>query len=192
MQQRPLVFISYRHGDPWTGMAQRLHLRLKNVSRALGFDLFMDDRALSAGDLWDDMLAQQLARTTHFICLLCDEYWESFECQRELKFAVDGFRARRVPRLLFVLAEAMSPEYLFFDDAGRPDRLEAPHERDAALRSVSDVQFLAAFDRNNRLEPLDWASPARLAEQFTQLVARLKATLPAPGVPVIQAAGNRS
>ncbi|CAB3801340.1 toll/interleukin-1 receptor domain-containing protein [Paraburkholderia fynbosensis] len=190
MPKRPLVFISYRHGDPWTELTRRLQVRLKNVSKALGFDLFIDE-GMGAGVMWAQHLQQQLQATTHFVCVLCDEYWESIECQRELMFAVESFRATGEPRLLFVLAEAMSPEYLTFDDAGRPDRLGLPGDGERVIQSVSDVNFLGPFDGNLRLEPLSQDSAARFAEQLTQLVKRLKETLPTLDTQTARTMGSR-
>lgn len=189
MQERPLIFISYRHGERWTDTTQRVHVRLKNVSKALGFDVFIDER-MEAGELWAAHLREKLEVTTHFLCMLCDDYWGSTECQRELMFAVERFRATGAPRLLFVLAEAMSPEYLIFDDTGHVDRLALPDAGGRIVQSVGDVNFLGPFDRNRRLEPLDPDSPSRFAEQLTQLVVRLKETLPPP-VQTVQPARTR-
>jgi hypothetical protein len=190
MQKRPLVFISYRHGEPWTDLTRRLHIRLKNVSRALGFDLFIDE-GMDAGVLWAAHLQEQLKATTHFVCILCDDYWESVECQRELMFAVESFRATGEPRLLFVLAEAMSPEYLTFDNDGQSGRLDRPGDGGRVVQSVSDVNFLGPFDSNRRLEPLSQDSAPRFAEQLTQLVKRLKETLPAAPAQAVQTTGTR-
>lgn len=190
MQKRPLVFISYRHGEPWTDLTHRLHVRLKNVSKALGFDLFIDE-GIDAGALWAAHLREKLEATTHFVCMLCDEYWESIECQRELMFVVESFRATGEPRLLFVLAEAMSPEYLTFDNDGHSGRLDHPGDGGRVVQAVSDVNFLGPFDNNRRLEPLNQDSAARFAEQLTQLVKRLKETLPPPVAQTAQSAGTR-
>jgi hypothetical protein len=177
MQTRPLIFISYRHGRTWTEMAQRLTLRFRTVAPALGFEVFMDDSIIS-GERWSAQIQEKLETMTHFICMLCDEYWESVQCQRELMFAVNRFNATGQPRLLFVLAERMSPEYLVFDRTGQPDRLDLPADHTPGIRTVSEVNFLGPFDEDMRLEPLDPDSAPHRSEQFTQLVKRLKETLP--------------
>ena len=85
-----LVFISYKHSDRWTPIARRFHLRLEVLAPALGVTIFRDE-AIDPGELWRKEVQQALAKTTHFVVLLCDEYWVSEECQRELRHALERF-----------------------------------------------------------------------------------------------------
>jgi hypothetical protein len=182
---KPLVFLSYKHGERWTELAQRLHLRLSTVAEGMGFDLFMDSE-IDASEEWRKAVEKKLARTTHFICMLCDEYWVSPECQRELSCAVQRYRDTRKPKLLFVLAETMSPQYLKFrpsgggNGSGGGNELVPPKNANAEIEKVSDLNFLGPFDKNSRLVAL--AKPNEgLSEQLYQMVERLRATLPKPG-----------
>lgn len=171
----PLIFISYKHGDPWTRLAKRLHTRLSPISRGMGFRVFMDDKDIKGGDLWSREVETALKETTHFIALLCDEYWLSRECMRELHSAIKRYEKSAAPRVLFVLAEKMRPEFLTFDEARQQGTLTSSNKR---IGKVSDVHFLGPFDDNVRLVRLEWNDPAKLGDQFAQLIDRLEATLP--------------
>ncbi|NPT56730.1 toll/interleukin-1 receptor domain-containing protein [Paraburkholderia elongata] len=172
----PFVFLSYKHGDPWTRIAKRFHTRLRAVSKGMGFQLFMDDKVIKGGDLWSDEVEHSLEKSTHFIAMLCDEYWESEQCQRELLHAVKRYEASKVPRLLFVLVEMMRPEYLTFDEARQSGTLSGKNKK---LEKVSDVHFLGPFDDKLRLERLEWNDASRLSDQLAQLVDRIEITLKA-------------
>jgi hypothetical protein len=173
---KPLIFLSYKHGERWTELAQRFHLRLSNVAPGMDFELFMDSQ-IDASDEWRKTVEKMLARTTHFVCMLCDEYWISPECQRELSCAVQRYKDSGKPRLLFVLAESMSPQYLPFPQSGGTSELVPPENASRQIEKVSDLNFLGPIDKNGRLVPL--AKPNEgLSEQFSQMVERLRATLP--------------
>jgi hypothetical protein len=171
------IFISYKHGDPWTRLAKRFYTKLAAISKGLGFRLFMDDEIIEGGNLWSDEVERALNETTHFVCFLCDDYWLSEQCRRELLHALNRYEASgvaRVPRLLFVLAERMRPEFLTFDDERRSGVLTS---EDPKVGRVSDVHFLGPFDENVRLVRLEWNDVGKLSDQMAQLIDRLEVTL---------------
>lgn len=166
---KPLVFISYKHNDPWARLAKRFHLRLAPMAGALGYSVFLDKEDIKGGDVWRKEIQDKLTETTHFVAFLCDEYWQSTECRKELDFALSGFRKSRTPKLLFVLAERMKPEYLIFDESERAGEV---------VKAVGDLQFLGPFDDQHRLVRLEWNDAARLSDQMAELADGFIATLP--------------
>jgi hypothetical protein len=176
----PYIFISYKHGDPWTKLAKRFYIKLAAISEGLGLRLFMDDKDIAGGDLWSARVEQALIETTHFVCFLCDEYWLSDECRRELHHALKRYEAGGVPRLLFVLAERMRPEFLTFNEQRRSGVLTS---EDPKVGKVSDVHFLGPFDDNVRLTRLEWQDAGKLSDQMAQLLDRIEVTLRAGSRP---------
>lgn len=166
---KPLVFISYKHNVPWARFAQRFHLKLAPMAAALGYSVFLDNVAIKGGDVWRREIQDKLSETTHFVAFLCDEYWQSAECRKELHFTLGGFRKRGVPRLLFVLAERMKPEFLIFDSREKAGEV---------VNAVGDLQFLGPFDAQHRLVRLEWDNAAKLSDQMAVLADRLVDTLP--------------
>lgn len=178
---KPLVFISYKHEDPWSKQARALFLRLKNVASALKFDLFMDTGMLASAE-WRDELAKKLEATTHFIAFLCDEYWDSEECKRELHAVLERYEAARAanetgPRLLFVRAGNIDPRFFTFDDARHEGKLSGANAR---IVKVADFNFLGPFDLQNqgKLEVLANKGEPKFDDQLAQLFERFRATLP--------------
>lgn len=170
---KPLVFLSYKHADRWTEVTRALHMRLSNVSEALRFDVFMDESDLAGGDVWRPEIERRIARTTHFIVMLCNAYWESPECRAELAQAHERYESTRALRLLFVQAERMNPKYLLFEKNSGATLVGG----DRRLTRVSDVHFLGPFDAQGRLERLEWNDPSKLDDQLAQLVDRLDVAL---------------
>lgn len=177
---RPLVFISYRHGPRWTKLANALHLKLDAIADGAGFDLFLDSQDIRAGANWREKIDAALAGCTHFVSLLCDEYWaRSNQCLRELYWAVNRYESQptgaspRLPHLLFVLAAEMRTELLKLDAARQRGDLSSI---DPQLKAIGDINFLGPFDANQRLESLNGQNPRRLDKQLAQLVDRLLAT----------------
>ncbi len=173
---RPLVFISYRHGPRWTKLANALHLKLDAISEGAGFDLFLDSADIRAGAEWRAKVDAALADCTHFVSLLCDEYWaRSNQCLRELFWAVKRYEStpEKRPHLLFVLAAEMRTDLLKLDGARQRGDLVSD---DPQLGAIGDVNFLGPFDINQRLETLNSKDPQRLDKQLAQLVDRLLKT----------------
>jgi hypothetical protein len=169
---KPLVFISYKHGDPWAKLAQRFHLKLVPMAGALGYSVFLDKEEIKGGGVWRKEIQDKLKKTTHFVALLCDEYWQSTECRKEVDFALSRFRKYKTPRLLFVLGEQMKPQHLVFDESEKAGEV---------VKAVGDVQFLGPFDNQHRLVRLEWNDAARLSDQMAELAESFIATLPKAG-----------
>jgi hypothetical protein len=166
------IFISYRHDHPWTDLAKALRLKLQAAMGA-GDEVFLDT-AIRAGDAWKQEVDGALAACTHFVALLCDDYWVmSNECLRELYAAVARHEAGGRPRLLFVLAADMLPARLTLDAARAKGSLPSPAGA-PQLKALGDINFLGPFDANGRLEPL--AKGRRLDKQLGQLRDRLLAS----------------
>ena len=77
------VFVSYKHGQPWVDMVAKFAIKLRNYAAAWSIEPFVDSRDIVAGDRWRDSIDTALAGCSGFLCLLCDDYWESAECRRE-------------------------------------------------------------------------------------------------------------
>lgn len=170
---QPLIFVSYRHGPHWTPLADALHLKLQAIAAGVGFDVFLDSQEIRAGNDWKAAVDDALARCTHFVALLCDEYWvRSNQCLRELFAAVKRYEdsGGAAPRLLFVLAAEMKPELLKLDAARQRGDLQSD---DPQLQALGDINFLGPFDDTYRLESLAWNKGKRLDRQLAQLVERL-------------------
>lgn len=173
---RPLIFVSYRHGPHWTMLADALNLKLSAIADGKGFDVFLDSEQIRAGHDWKAAVDDALARCTHFVALLCDEYWvKSNQCLRELFEAVKRFEESggKEPRLLFVLAAEMKPELLKLDGARQRGALLS---NDPQLKALGDINFLGPFDNTYRLESLAWNKGKRLDKQLMQLIDRLLAS----------------
>ncbi len=172
----PLVFISYRHGPRWTKLANAMHLKLDAISEGAGFELFLDSQDIRAGARWREKVDEALAGCTHFVSLLCDEYWaRSNQCLRELYWAVNRYEStpEKAPHLLFVLAAEMRTDLLKLDGARQRGDLSS---LDPQLKAIGDINFLGPFDANARLESLNGKDPQRLDKQLAQLADRLLKT----------------
>ena len=179
---RAVVFISYKHDEPWSDMAAKLHLKLENAADDLGFEVYID-KTMVAGEEWSDELRSKLAQTSHFIALLCDPYWASDECKKELFFMIDRYEAakakgERAPRLLFVRAGELKPANFSLNKARKSGQLKSTDPR---IQRLGDLNFLGPYDLkgNGQLEILDWDSKSHLDKQLGQLRDRLEKTLTA-------------
>jgi hypothetical protein len=173
---RPTVFISYRHGDPSTLIANEVHTALDAVADGLGFDLFMDQNDIEPADRFDDVILEGLNRTTHFLALLDNEYWASKYCRKELAHAITRYEKGEPVRILFVKAGAIKPEYLML----KKDR-EAGHiKTEPLIERVGDLQFLGPFDKARRLQRLKPESINDLRDQISDLIDELARVIPNP------------
>lgn len=171
----PLIFISYTHQDPWTRIADALALKLENA----GYELIFD-RDLEGGAAWERQLLGRLPEATHFVALLCDPYWGSLWCKRELLTIWERYEDALknklpAPRLLFVKAGEINPSRLKFDRLR--ERGEVVFEDEPRLKKVSDLQFLGPFDTQRRLAILDWSDNQTLDNQLGQLRDNFEKTL---------------
>jgi hypothetical protein len=150
------IFISYRHDAPWTGLATRLDLKLR-ASAGPQTEVFFDAR-IPPGANWKQKVDEALERCTHFVALICDEYWVlSTECRRELERAVQRRQAGGVPHLLFVKAAEIRPELMRLEDG---------------LEHLGQINFLGPFDAHAKLVTLARGG-AKLDAQLGQLRDRL-------------------
>jgi hypothetical protein len=170
------AFISYKHGDPSTKLAELLEQQLEGYADALGYEWFFDAN-IKTGEEWAAEVRGALAKTTHFFALLDMPYWLSRECRKELYAAVARYEQDRSCRLLFVKAQEIRPEYLTFDKARERGDLISPEPGVDKLGRIADVQFLGPFDDNRRLVSLQWDKPFILQQQIAQLMNRFIETL---------------
>ena len=172
------IFISYKHADTSTQIAQRLYSKLRVYSEALDLEVYLDDKHNKGGDVWSEEIETELNRMTHFIGLLSDEYWLSEQCQRELLHGVNRFEKNGSVRLLFVLAEKMNPALLTLNKARGAGKLAS---NNPSIQKLGDLHFLGPFDQNTCLERLAFEDKAKFGDQLEQLISRLRATLGRPG-----------
>lgn len=172
----PTVFISYRHGDPSTEIANALYNALSAVAPGMGFEIFMDRHAVEPADLFDKVILDGLSRTTHFLALLDNDYWASTYCRKELAHAVTRYEQGEPVRLLFVMAGPIKPEFLTLD----PDRAAGLIPSDPLFRRIGDLQFLGPFDKGGRLERLKYENRAALHDQIKYLIDELERVMPLP------------
>jgi hypothetical protein len=169
------IFISYRHGEPSTRIADGLYTALSAVSDGMDFELVMDAHEIAPSDRFDQRILDGLNRTTHFLALLDNQYWASDYCHKELAHAVNRFEKGEDVRLLFVMAGAILPKYLTFDKDRASGRINSP---DPLIKRIGDLQFLGPFDEARRLERLSYENPAKLDDQFHELIRQLERVLP--------------
>jgi len=160
-------------------MVQRFRLKLDNVAPDLELDVYVD-KTMAAGAEWSAEIDQELARTTHFVAFLCDEYWASEQCKRELHAVLGRYKAAKAsasaPRLLFVRAGEMNLKYFSFDQARKRGELSIEDKR---IGRLADLNFLGPYDLKNQgqLETLERDNSGILDKQLAQLLDRLIATL---------------
>ncbi len=162
------VFISYKHEPTWVEMAAKFRLKLKNYAGHLKLDYFIDSEQILAGQTWRNSVDDALAGCTHMLVLLCDTYWDSPECRRELD-AVLKRRAAKDPVLpCFVLAEPMNPAYLSFNADGS-------HVGD--VRKVGDFQFLGPINDAQQLVSLQTLGKDQWGTAIEKMIGRLEQQL---------------
>src|SRR5258706_582649 len=172
---KPTVFISYRHGEPSTYIAQTLYTALSVVSSAMGFDLFMDQHDVEPSDLFDKEIKGGLKRTTHFIAVLDNDYWMSNYCRIELGYAIGRYEKKGRPlRLLFVQAGSINPQYISVDPIRAEGKITS---KDPLIKRIGDVQVLGPFSKARRLVRFRAEKPSRLCDQIADLVDELRRVL---------------
>jgi hypothetical protein len=162
------VFISYKHEPPWVDMAGKFRIKLANYAPEWNLDYFIDSRQIAAGTPWRASVDEALAGCTHLLVLLCDTWWESDECQRELKTVLERRAAGADVAPYFVLAEAMKPQYL---------RFAADGSAIGDVRRVGDFQFLGPYDDARRLVALQSMPPAQWGDAVEKMLTTLKTRL---------------
>jgi hypothetical protein len=174
----PLVFLSFKHGPRWTPIVERLELKLRIISDGAGFQIFCD-REMEPGNIWRPDVEDALNVSSHFVVLLCDEYWESRECQIELNQALQRFRDSQFtqPRLWFILGEHMRPELLQLSEGRKTGAVVEKLRQQLksnVVEKVGDINFLGPFDAGRRLVRLASSSEIELlSDQLADMVSRL-------------------
>lgn len=171
VELKPAIFISYRHSDPSAQIAGKLYEALLPAAETWGADLFMDQHALEPADLFDSKIIAGLDRTTHFIALLNNSYWNSDYCRKEIARVIERFEKDRSVRPLFVKEQEFNLQHFTFDKDRRVGRIKTV---DPLVIRVGDLQFLGPFNRAGQLERLAWENEARLSDQLAKLVDELQ------------------
>jgi hypothetical protein len=113
------IFISYKHEAPWVAMADKFAIKLRNYGDD-ELDCYIDSEGIVPGFPWRVSVDAALAQCTHMVCLLCDSYWESVECRRELDHLLRR-RAQGEPVApYFVRAEPIAGSRLKLAPGGLP------------------------------------------------------------------------
>lgn len=164
------LFISYKHEATWVEMAAKFRLKLKNYSGQLKLDYFIDSEQILAGQTWRNSVDEALAGCTHMLVLLCDTYWDSTECRRELDAVLQRRAAGDAVLPYFVLAEPMNPAYLQF----KPDGSFV-----GDVRKVGDFQFLGPIDDAQQLVSLQTLGKEHWGTAMEKMISRLERQLKA-------------
>lgn len=162
------VFISYKHEKPWVEMAGKFRIKLSNYAADWKLDYFIDSEQIAAGEPWRASVDAALASCTHMLCLLCDTYWDSPECRRELDQVLQRRADGDSVAPYFVLAEDMNPAYLRFQADGKPV---------GDVSKVGDFQFLGPIDDAQRLQSLQSLGSDGWSKAVEKMLGRLKPRL---------------
>jgi hypothetical protein len=164
------VFISYKHEDPWVAMAEKFRIKLDNYGPAWDLEYFIDSAQIDVGDTWRGNIDAALADCTHFLSLLCDTYWESAECRREVDAVLKRRAAGEAVRPMFVLAEPMKPSLLHFNAKGEPV---------GDVSRVGDFQFLGPYNEMRQLVALTRIDKAQWGDAIEKMLSstRMKLTV---------------
>ena len=172
-----VIFLSYKHAPPTTGIARELHTALIPASEVWGAELFMDEQDIEPADLFDDVIVAALDRCTDFVVLLSNAYWASAYCRKELLRVLGRFERERSARLHFVMVEQLDPNHFSFAKDRAAGRIVSDDEK---VQRIGDVQFLGPFDPYGRLVRLQWDQPAQLGDQIGALIKRLERVVGRP------------
>jgi hypothetical protein len=159
------VFISYKHEDPWVAMAEKFRIKLDNYGDEWDLEYFIDEAQIDVGDTWRGNIDAALADCTHFLVLLCDTYWESAECRRELDAVLERRAAGQTVRLMFVLAEPMKPALLRFNAKGEPV---------GDVSRVGDFHFLGPYNEVRQLVALTKIEKGQWGEAIEKMLSSAK------------------
>lgn len=166
----PMVFISAPSGESSRSVAVELAQRLKAMVAIEGFEVFAADLVLPGVNIFASA-NEAMARCTHFVPLVCNEFWtRSKACRQELFSAVARFEETGRPLLLPVLLGAVDPELLDFDIPRQMGELRSANPK---LASVNDLQFIGPFDDSGHLQALDALPGAHRSAQIEQVLERL-------------------
>ncbi|WP_332879410.1 toll/interleukin-1 receptor domain-containing protein [Massilia sp. S19_KUP03_FR1] len=173
------LFISYKRGVHTTPGVVRFYNRIRVQLSGDGIEPFFDRKSIEAGDVWEEKIDACIAAANYFVALISIDFWLSPQCMRELKMAIERYEREGAPRLLFVLADRLSPDDLKFD-ADWAARHYQPADATLAQRGINKVtaigqfNFLGPYDTAGMLTSLQLTDESKLDEQLAQLVAAIK------------------
>lgn len=170
---RPVVFLSFHASSNSRAIAHDLAQQLR-AQMPGGVDLFLADE-LPEGEPTAPAVANALQRCTHFVPLLCDEYWtRSKACREELFTAVAAFEQTGRPKLLPVLVDRVDNE-LF--ELGLPRQMGELRSARPTLNSLTELAFAGPLDESGQLVPLERQPGEKRSAQIAQVAQRIREAL---------------
>jgi hypothetical protein len=173
------IFLSHKRERQMSPLAQRMFDRIEVELSHIPVTPFIDTRSIDAGEAWEPEIDRALARATMFVGFVSINFWRSQQCRRELDIALARYRQEGLPKLLFVLAEALDHKNLALDRQaiqqtdGEEKAIEAQNRVDD-IRRLGDVNFLGPYSAEaGQLTPLVLNDFHRADQQIQQLVARI-------------------
>ena len=159
------AFISYRHSEPDSEIAARLHKKLESfrlpktiaakIRKTRLHRVFRDEAELAVSDDLSQAIETALQNSKYLIAVCSPEYLKSVWCQKEITKFLE-FSDRK--HVLLVLAEGdpenAFPEVLLYNDVieedefGRKRKVRKPHEPLAAVIAIC-IFFLFKISKQN-------------------------------------------
>jgi hypothetical protein len=173
------LFISYKRGPQTTPGAERFYNRIKVELSHCGIEPFFDRKSIDAGEQWEGKIDDCIKTAKFFVALISIDFWLSPQCMRELKLAVERYERDGAPRLLFVLADQLSPSNLHFDEEWvnrHYDQADATVARENVkeVKSIGQFNFLGPYDTAGTLTRLQFEDSSALDLQLAQLVETIR------------------
>jgi hypothetical protein len=173
------LFLSYKRGPETTPVVERLYNRVRVELMARNVRPFFDRKSIEAGDAWETKIDDFIKTASLFAAFISIDFWLSTQCMRELEMAVDRYEKEGAPRLLFILADQLSPSDLAFDEqwaSQREDAVAAAAARSRVnrVKAIGQFNFLGPYDDAGALTRLEFENPAKTDLQLAQLVATMK------------------
>ncbi|CAF1003448.1 unnamed protein product [Didymodactylos carnosus] len=107
---RPMIMISYSHGDK--DFCYQLHDGLKSK-----FDIWIDMNHRQTGDLWQK-IAEGMDKSNVILCLVSETYCQSKSCRREVTYALDALDELEQPVIPLFLQQYKPPSWLKIRTSG--------------------------------------------------------------------------
>lgn len=173
------LFLSYKRGALTTPVVERLYNRVRVELKGRKVQPFFDRKSIESGDAWEQKIDDFMKTATLFAAFISIDFWLSAQCMRELELAIDRYETQGAPRLLFILADQLSPSDLEFDDAWAGKRDDAASAaatvaRVNRVKAIGQFNFLGPYDDAGALVRLEFENPARIDLQLAQLVTTIK------------------
>lgn len=173
------LFLSYKRGPLMTPAVERLYNRVRVELKGRKVQSFFDRKSIESGDAWEGKIDDFMKTATLFAAFISIDFWLSAQCMRELELAIHRYEKQGAPRLLFILADQLSPSDLAFDDdwASRRDdaaSAAATVARVNRVKAIGQFNFLGPYDDAGALVRLEFENPAKLDLQLAQLISTIK------------------